>query len=72
MYAKYPVLIVKDWSKLNQATLEGHYKRLSLMAKASMPLLHRSAWHSIFEAQRTTALVKIGVSSNATRMRCWG
>jgi len=67
------VLIVKDWAKVTEASLQAHYSTLksrgdflsssspSSYSSVSIPLLHRPHWRSVIEAARTNAIRKLGL-----------
>mmetsp|Transcript_70169 Transcript_70169/g.196394 ORF Transcript_70169/g.196394 Transcript_70169/m.196394 type:complete len:304 (+) Transcript_70169:294-1205(+) len=71
LYSGFPILVVKDWSKIDERYLHNEYQRMKPLLRQSVPAMHREYWWRTIESARSGFMRSLGMP-NATRYKCWG
>ena len=71
LYKDFPILIVKDWSKVDEKSLLKEYERMKPRLQLDVPAMHREYWWRTIEAARGEFVRSLG-APNASRYKCWG
>jgi len=71
LYKDFPILIVKDWNKVDEKSLLREYERMKPQLQQDVPAMHRAYWWRKIEAARDEFVRSLG-APNASRFKCWG